>query len=92
MVDFHPAVVHLFGCGKAFYTNGAGRISNDDLETWAIRLGSNFTLNGLVPALEEVEHGDRLLHGLTGQVAQLNTRAVYHFYLVLRAFWAEGCR
>ena len=63
MMDFHPAVVDLFGCREAFYADGAGRIGNDDLETWAIRLRSNLALNRLVPTLEEVEHGDRLLHG-----------------------------
>jgi len=92
MMDFDPAVMNLLGCGEAFYTNGAGRVSNDDLETWAIRLRSNLALNGLVPALEEVEHGDRLLHGFTGQMAQLHTRAVYHFLFVSMRFWVERCR
>jgi len=64
MMDFDPAVVDLLGCRKAFYPNGTRRISYDDLESRAIRRRSNLALNGLVPALEEVEHGDRLLHGL----------------------------
>ena len=92
MMDFHPAVIDLLGCREAFYTNGAGRISNDDLEPRAIRLGSNLALNRLVPALEEVEHRDRLLHGLSHQMAQLNTRTVYHFYLFYAVFWVERCR
>jgi hypothetical protein len=63
MVDFQPAFVHLLGCLKAFYANGTSRISYDDLVAQAIFLGSNFALNGLVAALEEVEHAARLLHG-----------------------------
>jgi len=54
----------LVGCGEAFYANGAGRISNHDFVTRAVGLRSDFALNGLVAALEEVEHADRLLHGL----------------------------
>ncbi len=92
MMDLHPALVDLLGGRVAFYANGAGRISNDDLETRAIRLGSNLALNRLVPALEEVEHGERLLHGLRHQMAQLNTRAVYHFVLLFWAVWVETCR
>ena len=69
MMDFHPAVVDLLGCREAFYTNGAGRISNNDLETRALRLRSDFALNGLVPPLEEVEHAVRLLHGLMRKMA-----------------------
>jgi hypothetical protein len=92
MMDFHPAEVDLLGCREAFYANGAGRIRDDDLETRAIRLGSNFALNRLVPALEEVEHGDKLLHGLSHQMAQLHTRTVYHFYFVLRGSGVERCR
>jgi hypothetical protein len=61
MMDLHPAVVDLLGCGKAFYTNGTGRISNHDLETRAIRLRSDLALNGLVPALEKVEHGRSII-------------------------------
>ena len=72
MMDFHPAVVDLLGCREAFYANGAGRISNDDFETWAIGFRSDFALNGLVAALEEVEHADRLLHGLGHRTAQLS--------------------
>jgi len=56
MMNFHPAVVNFVGCGKAFYANGAGRISNDDFVTRAVGLRSDFALNGLVAALEEVEH------------------------------------
>ena len=56
VMDLHPAVVDLVGCGKAFYANGAGRISNDDFVTRAVGLRSDFALNGLVAALEEVEH------------------------------------
>ena len=56
MMDLHPAIVDLLGCGEAFYTNGTGRISNHDLEAGAIRLRSDLALNGLGPPLEEVEH------------------------------------
>ena len=62
MVDLHPAFVHLLRCLKAFYANGAGRLSNDDLVARAVFLGSNLALNGLVAALEEVEHAARLWH------------------------------
>ena len=56
MMDLHPAVMNLLGCWEAFYADLAGRISNDDFVTWAVGLGSYFALNGLVAALEEVEH------------------------------------
>jgi hypothetical protein len=91
-MDFHPAVMNLLGCGEVFDTNGAGRVSNDDLETWAIRLRSNLALNGLVPAPEEVEHGDRLLHGFTGQLAQLHNAARYIISFCFMRFWRERCR
>ena len=74
MMDFHPAVVDLVGCGKAFYANGAGRISNHDFVTRAVGLRSDFALNGLVAALEEVEHADRLLHGLGHMTDELSAR------------------
>jgi len=92
MMDFHPAHMNLLGCGETFHTNAAGRVSYDDLEAGAIRLRSNLALDGLVPALEEVKHGDRLLHGLTGQMAQLHTRAVYPFLMLLCGFGVERCR
>ena len=63
MMDFHPAVVDLLRCREAFYPNGAGRISYHDFVTRAVGLRSDFALNGLVAALEEVEHADKLLHG-----------------------------
>ena len=73
-MDLHPAVVDLVGCGKAFYANGTARISNDDLVTRAIGLRSDLALNGLVAALEEVEHADRLLHGLRHMTDELSAR------------------
>jgi hypothetical protein len=63
MMDLDPAIMDLLGCREAFYPNGAGRISNHDFVTRAVGLRSDFALNGLVAALEEVEHADRLLHG-----------------------------
>lgn len=64
LMDLHPSIVDLLRCGKAFYANGAGRISNDDFVTGSIGLRPHLALNRLVPALEEVEHARRLLHGL----------------------------
>lgn len=77
MVNLYPPIVDLLGCGEAFYANGSGRISNDDFVTRAIGFGSDLALNGLVPALEEVEHADRLLHGSRHLTAQLQAGLIH---------------
>ena len=62
-VELEPPIVNLLGRREPLDSRNTSGIRDHDLVTGSVRLGSHFTLNGLIPALEEVEHGDGLLHG-----------------------------